>query len=70
MNSKEFLKNVFESGEATSEEIVKFMIKNYFIKGYSIKDFENDLIVKYGKNELYAEALVNSFMEELRKWSK
>lgn len=70
MDSKAFMKKIFKTGEGTTEEIVQFMLKNYFLKGYTLDDFEDDLILKYHKDEWYAKAVRECFEEKMVKWSK
>lgn len=70
MNSKEFLNRVFKSGIASDEEISKYMLKNYFLKGKTFDDFENDLNLISHTNKQYSRALRDSFEDTLKKYSK
>lgn len=70
MNSKEFINRIRKTGEATNDEIAKFMIKNYFLKGYTFEDFEEDLVLRHNISESYAKALTESFREVLKRWSR
>ena len=70
MNSKAFLKKIFKTGEATPEEVIKYILKNYFLKGNTLDDFELDLIMKYKTSEWYAKALRDSFEVALKKYSR
>lgn len=71
MRSEEFLKRVFKTGIATEEEIIQYMLKNYYLKGLTIKDFENDVVKKSKTHsEYYARCLADSFYETMKKWSK
>ena len=36
----DFLKEVFETGIVSDEDVCRFMIFNYFLNGYSLDDFE------------------------------
>ncbi|MHC1720839.1 MAG: hypothetical protein AB9844_09325 [Clostridiaceae bacterium] len=69
MNSKAFLKKIFKTGEGTTEEIIQFMLKNYFLKGYGLDDFEEDLILKYNKDERYSRDLRECLEDRLKKYS-
>jgi hypothetical protein len=69
MNSREFLKEIFRSGIATDEEIAKYMLKNYFLKGKTFDDFEED-IRKLNKGEYYPKGLRESFEDNLKRYSK
>ena len=70
MDSKAFLKRIFKTGEGTPEEIVKYILKNYFLKGDTLDDFEYDLIMKYNKGEWYAKALRDCFEDKRKKYSR
>jgi hypothetical protein len=70
MNGKEFLKRLFKTGDATDEEISKFMLKYYFLKGYGLDDFYDDLIFKYNKPEEYCKAVRDCFEDVLKKYSR
>lgn len=70
MNSREFLKNLYKTGDTTPEEISKFMLKNYFLKGLTLEDFESDMIKAHTKHESYAKSLADCFRAELKKYSK
>lgn len=70
MNGKELMTRIFKTGEATDDEVIKFMIKYYFLKGQILDDFEDDLIFKYNKPEEYCKALRDCFEEKLKKYSR
>jgi len=70
MNGKELMKRIFKTGEATDDEIVKFMIKYYFLKGQTLDDFCDDLIFKYNKPEEYCRAVRDCFEDKLKKYSR
>lgn len=61
-----FLERVFKTGECSRDEILKFMLANYFLKGYTFDDFEDDLVFVYVCDGKYAKALRLSFEEQLR----
>ena len=63
-----FLERVFKTGECSRAEILKFMLGNYFLKGLSFDDFQDDLVFIYCQDEVYAKALRDSFEEELKKY--
>lgn len=70
MNSRDFIRNIFKTGEATEEEIAKFLLKNYFLKGDGMEDFRQDLIHRYKQSETYSNALAESFRLVLKNYSK
>lgn len=63
-----FLERVFKTGECSRAEILKFMLGNYFLKGLTFDDFEDDLVFIYIQDSEYAKALRLCFEEELRKY--
>lgn len=65
----DFLQQVFDTGVASENDIARFMIFNYFLKGYNLDDFQEDLVLNYNQNEKYAKALRDSFEESLIKFS-
>lgn len=70
MDSLKFLKEVFDTGEASGADIVKFMLQEYFLKGLNLNDFEDDLIYKYNTSEDYARSLARSFHYSLQEYIK
>ncbi len=70
MNSRAFMKRIFKTGEGTTEEIIKYILKNYFLKGLTLDDFESDLLEKYKKNEWYAKALKDTFADRMKMYSR
>ena len=70
MNSRVFMKRIFKIGEGTTEEIIQYMLKNYFLKGLTLDNFESDLLEKYKKGEWYSKALRECFEEKMKKYSR
>lgn len=70
MDSGKFLKEVFDTGEASDDDILKFVLQEYFLKGLNLNDFEEDLIYKYYTREDYAEELTRRFHDRLTKYCK
>lgn len=70
MNSRNFLKTLFKSGLVEKEDIIKFVIKNYYLKGLTLEDFRQDLIEKYKTGEIYANALIKDFKKVLVEYSR
>lgn len=70
IDSKKFLNKVFETEKFADEDVVKFMLKDYFLKGYDIEDFRDDLMKKHKKGEDYAESLTDKFEDALERFSK
>lgn len=59
--------NKMLDGDCTDYEISRFVINNYFIKGYMLSDFEDDLILTYNLTETAAENLIDKAKEVLAK---
>ena len=70
MDSKEFRKILFKTGEVSTDDILKYMLKNYFLKGYGLEELEADMILKYNTSEYYAKALKESFEKTLKDYSR
>jgi hypothetical protein len=68
MDSGKFLKEVFDTGEASDMDMVKFMLQEYFLKGLNLNDFQEDLIYKYYTSEDYARDLARDFHNRLEKF--
>lgn len=65
-----FLTKIFWDDKATDEEIVKFMIKNYFLKRETLEDFQDDLVFKYNRGNIYARGLKKRFEDALQKYCR
>ena len=65
-----FFKRVFKNGKYTKEEVLSFMLENYFLKGYRLEDFEDDLVFNYNRSERYARALKERFEDHLKEFLK
>jgi hypothetical protein len=44
MSKAAFFVRLFSKSDLTDEEIVKFMIKNYFLQGETLEDFQDELV--------------------------
>ena len=62
--------NKMLDGSYTDYEIAKFVTDNFFLKGYDLWDFENDLILTYNLTEVAAENLADKAREILAKGNK
>lgn len=69
IEKKEFLTTLFKTGEVTDEQLVKFLIQEYFLRGYRLEDFEDDLLLKYNCGEYYIDGLMGSCINALKEYS-
>ena len=70
MIKDDFIKELFHSGKVSDKEILKYLLKNYFLKGYSLDDFEDDLTFKCNTSLWYAKAVREEFETKLNNYSK
>ena len=61
MSKIAFIIKIFRGSTVTDEEIVRFAIKNYFLQGETLEDFQDDLVLKYNRNKVYAKEVKKRF---------
>jgi|APDOM4702015248_1054824.scaffolds.fasta_scaffold722051_2 hypothetical protein len=68
MGKKAFLTKVFNESSVTDDEIIKFVIKNYFLNGETLEDFQDDLVFKYRRDNKYAKRVKERFQNALEHY--
>jgi len=69
IEKKEFLATLFKTGEVTNEQLNKFLIQEYFLKGYTLSDFEDDLVLHHNQSLGYTNALIDACKTALTEYS-
>ena len=50
-----FVRNMAKTGKVSTDQFVFFLLGNYTAEGYTLHDYEEDLIFQYGYSDTYAE---------------
>lgn len=70
MIKKDFIKKMEKTGEVSTEEFTLFLLEHYFAKGYTLDDYQNDLVFKYNFSNSYAEACKESAYDTIKQYIK